>query len=213
MIEKKGRESNFKEYWKKFWFLFWKDDSLKGWIFSLVLIFVLIKFIIFPTLNFFTGTNIPLAIVESCSMHHNGVFLHNFNLWWDKHKDKYQEYGITKEGFVNFPFKNGFSKGDILFIVKPNPKDVKIGDVIIFNANKKYPIIHRVINIKEENGKLVFSTIGDNNWGQFEFEEAISEDQIIGKAIFKVAPYLGWGKLIFFEPFKPSQERGFCKEN
>ena len=69
---------------------------------------------------------------------------------------------------------------------------------MIFNANMRNPIIHRVIGIKEENGKKFFSTIGDNNNGQLSFESRISEDEIVGKPILKIAPYLGWIKLVFF---------------
>ena len=38
--------------------------------------------------------------------------------------------------------------------------DVKIGDVIVFQSRKPYPIIHRVIR-KDEKGLWVFQTKGD----------------------------------------------------
>ena len=189
----------------------WKDDSFKGWLISVIFIFILIKFIFFPTLNFITGTSLPLAIVESCSMYHQGNLLSNFDNWWKNHESKYSGLEITKSDFEKF--ERGFNKGDILFIMKAKPEKLQIGDVIIFNTGKNNPIIHRIISIKEENGKKIFSTIGDNNNGQLTFEKEISEDQLVGKAVFKLAPYFGWCKLVFYEPFRPEAERGLCREN
>lgn len=207
------KRSGIKNLWEKFWFIVWKDDSLKGWIFSIIFLFILIKFIFFPTLSFITGTSLPLAIVESCSMYHDGNLLSNFDNWWERHDSKYSEHIINKLDFKDFIFKNGLNKGDILFIVKAKPEKLEIGDVIIFNGGSNHPIIHRIINIKQENGEYIFSTIGDNNNGQLSIEKNIQESQLIGKAVFKIAPYLGWGKLMFFEFNQPSDKKGFCNEN
>jgi signal peptidase I len=202
-----------KKYWKKFWFLLWKDDSWKGWLFSVVFLFLFIKLIFFPVLNLVTGTSLPLAIVESCSMYHDGNLFSNFDAWYERHDTKYSEFTINKLDFQDYSFKRGFNKGDILFIVGTAPEKLKEGDVIIFQGNQRNPIIHRIIDIKEQDGKRVFSTIGDNNNGQLSIEKEITEDQIIGRAVFRLAPYLGWGKLIFFEPLRPDSERGLCQEN
>ena len=84
---------------KRFWHLLWKDDSLKGWLFSLAFIFIFIKFIFLPLLAFATGTILPLAIVESCSMHHKGNFISTFENWWERHEDKYSALGFDREEF------------------------------------------------------------------------------------------------------------------
>lgn len=201
-----------KKFWEKFWFLVWKDDSLKGWIFSIIFLFVIIKFIFFPTLSFVTGTKLPLAIVESCSMYHQGNLLSNFDNWWERHDSKYSKFIINDLDFQDFTFKNGFNKGDILFVIRATPEKLKQGDVIIFNGGSQHPIIHRIVEIKEKNGERVFSTIGDNNLNQLPLETEIKQDQLIGKAVFKLAPYIGWGKLIFFEYNQDAGSRGFCKE-
>jgi len=206
-------KKRLREFWKKFWFIVWKDDSLKGWIISIIFLFVVIKFIFFPLLNLATGTTLPLAIVESCSMYHDGNLFSNYDEWWSKSENKYSEFEINKEEFKDFIFKRGFTKGDILFIVGTKPEKLKEGDVIIFDGSQSNPIIHRIIDIKEENGEYTFSTIGDNNNGQLSFEKIISEDKIVGKASFRLAPYLGWVKLMFFEGNKPISEKGFCEEN
>lgn len=212
-----SQKMNFKEKvkkaLKKFWFLLWKDESLKGWVFSIIVLFIFIKFIFFPVLSLITGTSLPLAIVESCSMYHKGNLFSDYNEWWQRHETKYEPYEIDKETFRDFVFKNGFNKGDILFIIKAEPEKLKVGDVIIFNAEKQHPLIHRIIEIKQENGEYVFSTIGDNNNGQLSVEKNIKSEQLVGKAVFKLVPYLGWGKLVFFEQARPASERGFCEEN
>jgi len=202
-----------KKFWRKFWFILWKDDSLRGWVLSIIFLFIFIKFIFFPILSLVTGTPLPLAIVESCSMYHRGNILSDYDSWWQGHEIKYSKYDVKKEEFKDFKFVKGFNKGDILFIIRASPEKLEIGDVIIFNSGQKNPIIHRIIKIENQNGEYIFSTIGDNNNGQLSFEKNINEEQLIGKAIFKIAPYIGWGKLIFFESSKPALERGLCKEN
>lgn len=201
-----------KKFFEKFWYLLWKDNSLKGWILSLVFIFVFIKFIFFPLLSLATGTALPLAIVESCSMYHSNNIFSNFDIWWANHEKKYEALGINQSEFLHFGFKNGFSKGDILFITGVKPQNIRIGDVIVFKAGQQTPIIHRVIGIKQANGVYSFSTEGDNNNGQLSFEHDISENDIMGRAAFRIVPYIGWAKLVFFENQKPVDQRGLCPE-
>ena len=119
-------KKDLKKGWDKFWFIVWKDDSPKGWVISIIFLFVLIKFIIFPLLSLITGTALPLAIVESCSMYHDGNLISNHDTWWEEHSEKYSEFPHVEEGdFSDFIFKNGFNKGDILFIVGANPEKLK----------------------------------------------------------------------------------------
>jgi hypothetical protein len=219
MNAKEG-ENNIKKVFKKIWFLLWKDDSIKGWIFSLIFLLVFIKFIFFPFMNFVTGTTLPLAIVESCSMYHDGNVFSDFNTWFNEHQSKYGN--ITKKDFQNFVLNKGFDKGDIIFIVGADPAKLKIGDIIAFSSGTGgTPVIHRIITIKEVNGERIFSTMGDNNAGQLVpsnnyagiDEREIKSSQLVGKAVFRVAPKIGWIKLIFFEGSKPKSERGFCKAN
>jgi len=210
--------TRMKNFWKAivtffgaFWFIVWKDDSPKGWLISLIFIFIFIKFIFFPSLSFVTGTTLPLAIVESCSMYHDGNLLSSFNNWWPAEENKYTQFNITDSQFSKFIFKKGFNKGDILFVVGANPDKIKVGDVIIFEAGRQNPLIHRVMKITTDaNGEKIFSTMGDNNNGQLSVEQEIHEEQLIGKANLKLAPYLGWVKLIFFEGNQPSNNKGFC---
>jgi len=93
-----------------------------------------------------------------------------------------------------------FFKGDMMIVY--GDKNIKVGDVIVFDSPEKkyYPIIHRVIAIKD-NGVV---TKGDHNdasdegrWGAIPFES------IHGKAFFKI-PILGWVKIIFEENIIPA---------
>ncbi len=209
------KNSKFSNFWKKFWFVVWKDNSFKGWIISLIFLLIVIRGIFFPILSLTTGTSMPLVIVESCSMYHEGGVFSNFSAWWNRggHEMKYFENKISENQFETFPFMNGFNKGDILFVTGVKPQNVKIGDVIIFNAGTTAPIIHRVMSIKNENGTYIFSTEGDNNNGQLSVEQRINQNQLVGEPRANILPYIGWVKLIFFENSKPPSERGFCHEN
>lgn len=206
-------KEKIKKSWDKFWFLLWKDNSLKGWVFSILFLFIFIKLIFLPTLSLIAGTSLPLAIVESCSMYHDGNLFSNNDAWWLRHENKYAGFDISQILFDSFRFRDGLNKGDILFIVKAKPEKLKVGDIIIFNAGTRNPIIHRLVKIENNNGTYIFSTIGDNNPAQLSAEQKISEEQLVGKAVFKIAPSLGWGKLIFFEGTRSPSERGFCREN
>lgn len=188
---------NIKEGLKKSW-AFLKEDSWPSFLVSLVLALIVIKFIFFPLLSLVTGTALPLVIVESCSMYHS------MDLDQIMSNRIYQDYNLSMNDTKHWIFKNGFTKGDIIFVV--GAKNVKVGDVIIFSAGQSNPIIHRVINI-DSFGK--YTTKGDNNLGLLPYEKSIFPDQVVGKAVFKI-PFLGWVKLIFFDWMKPESQRGFC---
>ncbi len=181
---------------------FLQKDSWPSFIVTLLVAFVVIKFIFFPGLSFLTGTSLPLVIVESCSMyHHEDGFDRTFE------SSVYEDYGIRIEDTALWDFQNGFSKGDVIFVVGAGEPEV--GDVIIFNENVQYPLIHRVVSAEDD----VYSTKGDNyktNSGQRPAEKSIVESRLIGKALFRV-PAIGWAKLIFFEFGRDESQRGFCR--
>jgi signal peptidase I len=183
------------------------------------------------------GNSLPLAGVESSSMDHRSLTkcitpnpdrgcsswttdyhicgrsfptkqYFNFDEYWETCGEWYEDVGITKEQFSEFPMRNGFRKGDIIIVW--GWSEPEVGDIIVFNANKDstapYPIIHRVVSI--ENG--IIQTKGDHNGGQltpgledsYNIDETrIREEQIIGKAILKV-PYLGWVKILAVDLWK-----------
>jgi signal peptidase I len=191
-------KKNLKEFWK-----FLKQDTWQAWLVSLVLAFIFIKFIFFPLLSWGLATELPLVVVESCSMFHST----GFDSWWNGNGNWYKDNRlIEKEEFERFKFKNGLNKGDIVLVTGRG--GVEIGDIIIFKTTQfRNPLIHRLV--RED----PYETKGDNgntNAVQLSAEKNIPEDAIMGKSVAKI-PGLGWIKLIFFEGFRPESQRGFCK--
>lgn len=186
-----------RQHARKFW-EFLKQDTWQSWLVSLILTFVVIKFIFFPLLSFALGTSLPLVVVESCSMYHS---TRDFDQWWEQNGLWYASKGISKEQFEKFSFKGGLNKGDIILVSGRVAKSE--GNVIIFSADYAHPIIHRLVSINP------LETKGDNNSGQLNEEQNIPQENVIGTAIARV-PGFGWAKLIFFEGFKPKEQRGFC---
>jgi len=181
------------------WHFIWKDNSLLSWIVSLALAFIIVKFIFFPTLSLLLATPMPLVVVESGSMHHPGSFIgnvigfeDNFELWWQSHGSWYTGRAIEKQEAEKWPLKTGLEMGDIVLIIGHG--EIEVGDIIVFNANRKHPLIHRVVSIQEEKGTRYYETKGDNNSGQLSIEKRIPENAVIGKAVMRI-PKLGWIKL------------------
>lgn len=178
---------------------FLKEDTWQSWLVSLILAFVIIKFVFFPVLSFALGTPLPLVVVESCSMYHST----DFDGWWESNAVWYNRKDIAKNDFRDFPFRNGLNKGDIILVLGRG--DYKVGDVIVFESEFRFPLIHRIVEINPAVG-----TKGDNNFNQLPQEQEIPEEEILGKSLVRV-PGLGWVKLIFFEGARPPDQRGFCK--
>ena len=191
---------------KEAWNWLWHSDSILSWVVSLVLAFIVVKFIFFPLLSFTLATSLPLVVVESSSMEHPSAgFMGNvirtqnsFDSWWNNKGSWYEKKGLEKQEAESWPLRTGFDKGDIM-LVSGRGKDPEVGDVIIFEANQKHPLIHRIVSVDPKTG--VIETKGDNNAGQLSIEKSIAEDAVIGKAVIKV-PKLGWLKLFFVETFE-----------
>ena len=163
---------------------------------NVILAFVIIKFLVYPGLGLVLGTRLPIVAVVSSSMEHDG----SFDSWWDGQKSYYENIGISKEQFKEFQLSNGFNKGDIIFLVGKKPDKIKLGDVIVFRSGRPDPIIHRVVELKQDNGNYIFHTKGDHNTASIQtsaFDETkITQDMLIGRALFKI-PLLGWIKIGF----------------
>ena len=194
---------------KKVWD-FLKADTWQSWLVSIILVIVIIKFIFFPFLSIVTGTSLPLVVVESCSMYHDT----NFESWWTQNSAWYESHNITKSEFENYTLSDGLNKGDIV-IVSGN-KNYKVGDIIIYSSPvTPDPIIHRIVSInplgtKGDNGNTNPGQIIVNENGTLvNIESGINPTKVIGKAVMKI-PALGWVKLIFYEPLRTPDQKGFC---
>ena len=112
---------------------------------------------------------------------------------------------INKNDFEEFPFRNGFNKGDIMILFGAETDEVKVGEVIVYISGKEYPIIHRAVKKWTESNVTYFETKGDHNQDQIADrllnEEMVSEDKLLGRAVFKI-PWLGYIKIGFVEFLK-----------
>jgi hypothetical protein len=105
----------------------------------------------------------------------------------------YARYGITREAFGEYPFRNGFDKGDLMILV--GPKALKTGDIAVFaTAMRGDPVIHRVIGLSERDGRAYITTKGDYNCDLHAFEREVPREAVIGKAVLRI-PLLGWIKI------------------
>ena len=189
------KKIRLKKRWKKscwlkgFWWFLWESPSIWSWIIDLILLYILVKFIFFPVAGLIAGTSLPSVIVESESMHHSD----SFEAWWQDFGSWYEQQNITKEDTEKWYLPNGIDKGDIILVSGRIENNLKVGDVIIFNANQAKPIIHRIIKINS-----TISTKGDNNADQLSVEKSIEKERVIGRAVYRI-PKAGWAKLFFVE--------------
>ena len=202
-LEKWNRWYTIKQRGKQVWRFIWYDDSLASWLVNVVLAFIIIKFIVYPVLGFALGTGYPIVAVVSSSMEHPGTFQD----WWTsvcQYPDNsqasqatiYSRMGIDQTMFSSFRFTNGFDRGDLMVLTGAQTADV--GNILVYSApGFSDPIIHRIIAKRTDvNGQIVYDTKGDHNCGQGSYEQGITPDRVLGKAVLRV-PWLGWIKIGF----------------
>lgn len=186
-----------KTTWQKIWHFLWYEDSVASWFVSIILAFLLIKFLVYPALGLVFGTQFPVVAVVSNSMDHD----RSFDDWWANREDLYLQFNITKQQFSDFPMRGGFNKGDIIILFGIQPERIAQGDIIVYWGGKDYPIIHRVVAINTIGASV--QTMGDNNPGQIPFspnERDVRAETILGRAALRV-PYLGWVKIFAVDAY------------
>ncbi|MFT4304234.1 MAG: signal peptidase I [Candidatus Woesearchaeota archaeon] len=206
---------------KKSWDFIWNSNSVWSWLLNIVLAYFFIVYIFYPGVGALFKTPFPLVAVVSGSMEHMIInhdsgepflcdqtfdrthLIVSFDQYWEICGEWYENNGITKEQFNDFSFRRGFNKGDIMFIYGTSPKDLEIGDVIVFRTDYQWdaryslePIIHRIVDIKIINEQYYFTTKGDHNEAIGPIDMNINENNVLGKAVFRI-PFLGWIKVWF----------------
>jgi len=196
--KKKKPKQKPKTWYGKTWHFLWHEDSFYSWIVNIVLAVLIIKFLVYPGIGLIFGTSYPIVAVVSGSMDHHGE---SFDSWWSDNKDFYLQKGITKQMFEEFPFRNGFEKGDLMILKGADKEDIEVGNVAVFISGKPYPIIHRVVEVRDKS----FETKGDANKLQIQppydyqlDETSVSYDSVVGKAVFRI-PLIGYVKIFFAE--------------
>jgi signal peptidase len=93
--------------------------------------------------------------------------------------------------------------GDLIVVRGVEPQQVTVGEIIVFHSprDRDMLIVHRVIGINSQGGRLYFETKGDNNpskdnWYPY---PGVPENYLVGVVIGKVA-YLGYVILALKEP-------------
>lgn len=162
--------SNFFKY------LFFGKDWKSDFLFILFVIIIVIAI----------GYYYPfIDVVVSSSMEHTA-----FNCL------KYERFNITCQEFEHFPFSNGINVGSIVIILPVNLNNLKVGDVVLYKYDGIY-ILHRIVKIENESGKLIFCVMGDNNPGPLPFECPL-QGKIIGEAVLDI-PYLGYPRYFLYK--------------
>ncbi len=82
-----------------------------------------------------------------------------------------------------------FETGDMLFVKKVDPTEVKVDDVITFKETGGKLITHRVIEVINNSSEIGFVTKGDNN--NVKDEEVVNGENLIGKQTF-IVPNAGY---------------------
>lgn len=199
MVDKTGSGSpkttlkELRRLWGRFWHFFWEEDTFLSWVINIVVAFMLIKWVIYPSLGLIFQTSHPVVAVISNSMDHEG----GFDQWWQNKGQWYEKAGIAEADFMDYDFTNGFNRGDIMLLRGVSPSGLGRGDVIVYQSYiRNEPIIHRIVNIEGSNAFYFYTTKGDRNDMSFPFEQRIEQDNMIGKAFFRLR-YLGWIKISF----------------
>lgn len=93
--------------------------------------------------------------------------------------------------------KDVYQRGDaiIYYQFKNNEIDVKEGHIIVFNKNGKV-ITHRIVDMRVKDGKMVYTTKGDNNEIVDNFD--VYNEDIIGLVKYKIE-YIGYPSVLLSE--------------
>ena len=173
-----------KSLFRKFWHIYWEDNSILSYIVFFIVAYLVLKFVAFPIFLFAAGLSDVTAVMTESMVHYKDVN-HTYYEWM-------LEHNFTMDQIENFPFPNGLNVGDVIFVKKVHsPDEIKLGDVIVFYGPRGYSIIHRVV----EKVNDTFTTKGDANPRSAYYETNIKFEDIKGKAIFKV-PYLGYPRVL-----------------
>jgi len=152
--------------------------------------------------NFGYCTRTDKSIYEICGKTMTTKQPSDFDTYWDICGYWYEKnMNISKREFSEYPFHNGFKKGDLMILTRAKEDKLRIGDIIVFKSSRPDPIIHRVVKISN-NGYYSFQTKGDHNPGSINNniinETNITKEKLLGKAVIRI-PYLGWVKIGFVE--------------
>jgi len=98
-------------------------------------------------------------------------------------------------------------EGDLVFVLKKAPGEIKEGDVIVYRSLRGHLIVHRVVGVIVQDGRYEYVTKGDNNpyddsfLGEFISGHGVPYERVVGVvaspfgAVLKI-PYAGYITLL-----------------
>jgi signal peptidase len=90
--------------------------------------------------------------------------------------------------------------GDIVIVKGVDPSTITVGTIIIFRSpSGPIDIIHRVIRVTKQGGKLYFQTKGDNNPVADPWQPGVPAENVKGVLVGKI-PYIGYVTLALSGP-------------
>lgn len=94
-----------------------------------------------------------------------------------------------------------FYRGDVVIVEKikeDNCNKLKLYDIIEYRLDDRI-VLHRITDIKEEEGNLVFTTKGDNN--ELVDDKPVMASQVMGRIKFRIR-YIGYPSVLLNEYFQ-----------
>ena len=88
--------------------------------------------------------------------------------------------------------------GDVVIITKVPADTIEPGDIIQFREAEGITTVHRVVEIQEIEGNMVFVTQGDAN--RAPDPDPVLADNLVGKVVFNI-PKVGWAAIAIKEFF------------
>ena len=92
-------------------------------------------------------------------------------------------FGIYMFNIVSGSMEPTLEIEDVVVVQKCEPSQLQIGDIITFQQDGR-TISHRILDVTEEKGTIIFETKGDNN--QIPDPDKVDAGQVYGKVLFSI---------------------------
>jgi len=169
-------------YFKRFWNFLWFEESLLSYASFIIVSFLLLKLVLFPSALFLLGWKDVVAVLSTSMVHYSEQ---GFVSW-------YYANGFNASQVNSWPFQQGLNVGDAVIVVPTSLEELRVGDVIVFtNPITGEEIIHRLI----DKTNSTFTTHGDANQGLLSFEVNVPHEYLVGKAVARI-PLMGYPRVL-----------------
>ena len=98
-------------------------------------------------------------------------------------------FGIKVYTVLSGSMEPTYKTGSVIYVVNADEGELACGDPITFKLSGGTVVTHRIVEIVNDSGKLMYRTQGDAN--DIPDGSLVNPDDVIGKAVFNI-PYLGF---------------------